>query len=71
MDEDADTQNERAGGIGVSSAIALGAITGLVLGLVVSLATDLSLAPEAGLAVGALVGWLARRNVAAGRRRGT
>jgi uncharacterized protein YqgC (DUF456 family) len=41
--------------------IALGAVTGLVLGILVSLATDVPLAPEAGVAVGALVGWRARR----------
>ena len=41
--------------------IALGAMTGLVLGILVSLATDVPLAPEAGLAIGALVGWRSRR----------
>jgi uncharacterized protein YqgC (DUF456 family) len=45
----------------VRAAIALGAVIGLVLGVLVSLATDLPLAPEAGLAVGALVGWRWRR----------
>jgi hypothetical protein len=43
----------------VGAAIAVGAVAGLVLGIVVSVATDLPLAPEAGLALGALAGWLA------------
>jgi hypothetical protein len=30
--------------------------------IVVSITTDLPLAPEAGLVLGALVGWLSRRN---------
>jgi hypothetical protein len=42
-------------------AIAIGAVVGLALGLVVSVLTDVPLAPEAGLALGALAGWLARR----------
>ena len=45
----------------VGTAIALGALTGLVLGVLVSLTTEVPLAPEAGLAVGALVGWRSRR----------
>ena len=45
----------------VGAAIAVGAVAGLVLGIVVSVATDLPLAPEAGLALGALAGWLAAR----------
>src|SRR4051812_16901701 len=40
--------------------IALGAVIGLSLGIIVSVATDLPLAPEAGLALGALAGWLPR-----------
>jgi hypothetical protein len=32
-----------------------------VLGIVVSVASDLPLAPEGGLALGALLGWLWRR----------
>ncbi len=35
---------------------------GLALGIVVSVTTDLPLAPEVGLALGALVGWLSRRD---------
>ena len=42
-------------------AIALGAVAGLVLGIVVALTTDLPLAPEVGLVLGAAVGWLSRR----------
>jgi hypothetical protein len=42
-------------------AIAVGAVTGLALGVVISLGTDVPLAPEIGLALGALVGWLSRR----------
>jgi hypothetical protein len=42
-------------------AIAVGAVVGLALGIVVSVATDLPLAPEVGLLLGALVAWLLRR----------
>jgi ribose/xylose/arabinose/galactoside ABC-type transport system permease subunit len=45
----------------VGATIALGAVLGLALGIVVSVTTDLPLAPEAGLVLGALVGWLVRR----------
>jgi hypothetical protein len=45
----------------VGAAIAVGAVTGLALGIVVSLATDIPLAPELGLLLGALAGWLFRR----------
>ena len=41
--------------------ITLGAAFGLVLGIVVALATDLPLAPEVGLVVGGVFGWLASR----------
>ena len=41
--------------------LVVGAAIGLVLGIVVSLATDVPLAPEAGLAIGLFVGWLVRR----------
>jgi len=47
--------------VSVGAAIALGAVLGLALGIVVSVTTDLPLAPEAGLVLGALVGWLLRR----------
>ena len=45
----------------VGAAIALGAIAGLALGILVSLTTDIPLAPEAGLVLGAAAGWLSRR----------
>jgi hypothetical protein len=38
-----------------------GAVVGVALGILVSATTDLPLAPEAGLLLGALVGWLTRR----------
>ena len=44
------------------AAIAVGAVTGLALGIIVSLATDIPLAPELGLVLGGLAGWLARRD---------
>jgi uncharacterized membrane-anchored protein YhcB (DUF1043 family) len=43
--------------------LVVGAVIGLALGVLVSETTDLPLAPEAGLVVGALVGWLAPRLV--------
>jgi hypothetical protein len=46
----------------IGAAIALGAVLGLALGIVVSVTTDVPLAPEAGLALGALGGWLSRRD---------
>ena len=45
----------------VPVAIALGAVLGLALGVIVSVTTDIPLAPEAGIVLGALFGWLARR----------
>lgn len=45
----------------VGAAIALGALLGLTLGILVSVTTGLPFAPEAGLVLGALVGWLSRR----------
>ncbi|MGZ8665895.1 MAG: hypothetical protein ACXWZM_02145 [Solirubrobacterales bacterium] len=44
------------------AAIAVGAVAGLVLGIRVSVITDLPLAPEAGLVLGGLAGWLAARD---------
>jgi uncharacterized membrane protein len=38
--------------------VAVGAVVGLVLGILVSVTTDVPFAPEAGLLLGALVGWL-------------
>ena len=45
----------------VGAAIALGAVIGVALGLVVSATTDVPLAPEVGLILGGLSGWLVRR----------
>jgi hypothetical protein len=45
----------------VGVAIALGAVLGLALGIVVSATTEVPFAPEVGLVLGALVGWLSRR----------
>ena len=45
----------------IGAAIAVGAVTGLALGIVVSLTTDIPLAPEVGLLLGALGGWLVGR----------
>jgi hypothetical protein len=38
--------------------VAAGAAVGVALGILVSLTTDMSFAPEAGLVLGGLVGWL-------------
>jgi hypothetical protein len=46
----------------IGAAIAVGAVIGLALGTAVSLTTDVPLAPEAGLVLGALGGWLSRRD---------
>jgi hypothetical protein len=45
----------------IGAAIAIGAVTGLALGIIVSLTTDVPLAPEIGLLLGALAAWLLRR----------
>jgi hypothetical protein len=45
----------------IGVAIAVGALVGLALGIVVSVSTDIPLAPEVGLLLGALGGWLSRR----------
>jgi hypothetical protein len=51
----------------IGLAIAVGVVTGLALGIVISLTTDLPLAPEVGLVLGALGGCsrvgIARRRV--------
>jgi hypothetical protein len=47
--------------VSLGVAIAVGAVIGLALGIVVSVATDIPLAPEVGLLLGALVAWLLRR----------
>ena len=44
----------------IGAAIGLGAVIGLALGIVVSVTTDVPLAPEAGLVLGALLARLSR-----------
>jgi hypothetical protein len=46
----------------VGATIALGAVLGLALGIIVSVTTEVPLAPEAGLLLGGVVGWLSRRD---------
>lgn len=41
--------------------IAVGAALGLAVGIAVSLATEVPFAPEVGLVLGALAGWLLQR----------
>ena len=48
----------------IGSAIVVGAVAGLALGIVISVTTDIPLAPEIGLVLGALGGWLSRRSAA-------
>ena len=50
--------------MGVGAWVALGAVAGLAVGILVSVTTDIPLAPEAGLVLGALIGWLCRRDAA-------
>jgi hypothetical protein len=45
----------------IGAATGVGAVTGLALGILISVTTDVPLAPEIGLVLGALVGWLSRR----------
>jgi len=59
-----DAANIHSTQMSARAAIALGAVLGLALGIAVSLTTDVPLAPEAGLVLGALVGWLSRRRSA-------
>jgi hypothetical protein len=47
--------------VSVAAAIAIGAVVGLAVGILVSVSTDVPLAPEAGILLGALVGWFSRR----------
>jgi hypothetical protein len=42
----------------VGAMIAVGAVIGLTLGVVISVTTDVPAAPEFGLVLGALGGWL-------------
>jgi hypothetical protein len=44
--------------VSTGAAIAIGAVAGLLLGILVSVVTDVPLAPEAGLVLGVLAGWL-------------
>jgi hypothetical protein len=44
--------------------LGVGAAIGLLLGILVSVVTDVPLAPEAGLILGGLVGWLILRRSA-------
>jgi hypothetical protein len=46
----------------VGVAVALGGVIGLALGILVSVTTDVPLAPEAGVVLGAIIGWLSRRD---------
>jgi hypothetical protein len=39
----------------------VGAVVGFALGILVSVTTEVPFAPEAGLVLGVLVGWLSRR----------
>jgi hypothetical protein len=39
----------------------VGAVIGLALGILLSVITDVPFAPEVGLLLGALAGWLSRR----------
>jgi hypothetical protein len=41
--------------------LVVGGVIGLALGILVSVTTDVPFAPELGLALGVLVGWLSRR----------
>jgi hypothetical protein len=52
------------GALNTGAAIGTGAVAGLVLGIVVAVTTDLPLAPEVGLLLGALGGWLLSRKAA-------
>lgn len=47
---------------GTGFLLVVGAAVGLVLGILVSVTTDVPFAPEIGLVLGALVGWLSRRD---------
>jgi hypothetical protein len=51
----------RVGALSTGAAIGIGAVAGFVLGILVSVTTDLPLAPEVGLVLGALSGWLFHR----------
>jgi hypothetical protein len=46
------------------AAIVIGAVTGLAVGILVSVITDVPLAPEAGVLLGAFAGWFSHRQAA-------
>jgi hypothetical protein len=48
----------------MGAAIGLGAVLGLAFGILVSVISDVPFAPEGGIVLGALVGWLLRRPAA-------
>jgi hypothetical protein len=52
------------GGLSTGAAIGIGAVAGLALGILVSVTTDLPVAPEVGLLLGVLAGWLSSRGPA-------
>jgi hypothetical protein len=52
--------------MGATGFLVVGALIGLALGVLVSVATDVPFAPEVGLGVGALIGWLLRGRLARG-----
>jgi hypothetical protein len=54
--------SNRVAAMSTGAAIAVGAGLGLVVGILVSVATDVPLAPEIGLVLGALGGWLVGRS---------
>jgi hypothetical protein len=43
-------------------AIVIGGAIGLALGILVSVTTDVPVAPEAGLLLGVVIGWLSQRD---------
>jgi hypothetical protein len=53
---------DHAGRMSRGATIVLGAAIGLALGILVSVTTDVPLAPEVGLGLGALAGWISRRD---------
>jgi hypothetical protein len=56
--------NVAGGLLSAGVTIALGAVIGLALGILVGVTTDVPLAPEVGLVLGALAGWLLSRSSA-------
>jgi len=56
------TQQHRVARMSTGAAIAVGVVIGSALGVIVSVTTDFPLAPELGLVLGALAGWLLGRD---------